>query len=589
MSALLLSSAIFRRSTSVSGAVLPHQIGSPVLLRLALSPSGRIAGPLPFLAAFRQQYSHYGCSPIGSWALGRFHPERRHVVVHGRNAVARLYARYILTGAALSAYGVGRSRAYCEAFAGGGEDVIHIDTLAGEEEVMDVKTLLGNTKLSRFWAAGKRIVALSLLAAPMTLLYPLAALSNAQSINEFTWEYALYATEKAGPTFIKLCQWASTRADLFPIEFCSRFARLQDSTRGHAWKDTDKLLRETLGEDWRDTIDLVGEDPIGSGCIGQVYKGRLAKDVGLHPKGMVVAVKIQHPNVKKKVTIDFYLLNKIAALFESIPRLNLSYLSLRDSVEQFGSIMFPQLDLSCEARNLQQFRHDFRDDELICFPQPLMELSSSDLLIEEFVHGNPILSYMKDGNTLQDRRDLAELGLRAVLNMIFLHDFVHGDLHPGNLLVNKTDRGKLRLNLIDAGLVVKMGPADHKNLIGVMGSFVKRDGRNAAKLMIDNSKHCEATDLDVELFCNGIAQICKDDEQNNFMEKIGDYVTDICYMACKHKVKLEAKFINVALACEIVEGIASSLNPDLTVQEMALPLVLKAEVLHGLRQAKLPW
>ena len=69
----------------------------------------------------------------------------------------------------------------------------------------------------------------------------------------------------------------------------------------------------------------------------------------------------------------------------------------------------------------------------------------------------------------------------------------------------------------------------------------------------------------------------------NFLESVGDYITDICYLACKHKVKLEAAFINAALACEIMEGLASSLYPDMAVQRIALPMVLKAEMMHGMK------
>ena len=64
---------------------------------------------------------------------------------------------------------------------------------------------------------------------------------------------------------------------------------------------------------------------------------------------------------------------------------------------------------------------------------------------------------------------------------------------------------------------------------------------------------------------------------------MGDYITDICFLACKHKVKLEAAFINAALACEIMEGLASALYPDMQVQSVALPMVLKAEMMHGLK------
>lgn len=70
--------------------------------------------------------------------------------------------------------------------------------------------------------------------------------------------------------------------------------------------------------------------------------------------------------------------------------------------------------------------------------------------------------------------------------------------------------------------------------------------------------------------------------QQNFVEHIGDYITDICYLACRHRVKLEAAFINAGLSVEIIEGIASALYPDIKVKSTAMPLVMKAEMMHRL-------
>jgi aarF domain-containing kinase len=158
-------------------------------------------------------------------------------------------------------------------------------------------------------------------------------------------------------------------------------------------------------------------------------------------------------------------------------------------------------------------------------------------------------------------------------------------LHPGNIIVDRNEkaRGKpLRMNMIDCGLVVEMGENEHVNLVKILGAFIKRDGYLAGQLMVDTAKKCQATEMDVEMFCRGIQKICDDDLDNNFLESVGDYLADICYLACVHKVKLEAAFINAALACEIMEGLASSLYPDMQVQRIALPMVAKAELMHRL-------
>ena len=174
--------------------------------------------------------------------------------------------------------------------------------------------------------------------------------------------------------------------------------------------------------------------PIGSGCIAQVYKAKLKKDTTLIPAGSDVAIKVSHPHILHKVCVDFYILNKITKLMEAVPYINLDYLSMRDSVEQFRDIMLPQLDLRVEARNLSRFRRDFADDPRVKFPQPVMDLTTDKVLVEAFVHGEPILNYCDEGRKpTKDREHLAKLGFETVMKMVFLYDFIHGDLHPGRL------------------------------------------------------------------------------------------------------------------------------------------------------------
>jgi aarF domain-containing kinase len=487
---------------------------------------------------------------------------------------ARLYARHVLAAAAVAA-ATARRRTRLEQLV-----VVEppSDWLRWEKKSWADELLasLGRNKLERFGSATRRIASLLVLAAPLTLLVPLSCVS--ERATAWSWAYALWSIEQAGPTYIKLVQWATTRQDLFSPEFCQYFGKLRDETTGHAWQATVDTLLEDLGIG-ADFLQLETK-PIGSGCIAQVYKGKLTQPSGPYPVGTDIAVKVQHPGIWDKVCVDFYILGKAAAWLERIPYLNLSYLSLADSVRQFRDIMLPQLDLTLEANHLQRFNRDFRDDDRVAFPEPLKELTTTRVLTETFCHGTPILEYTKAPPKV--REELAYLGLSTTLKMIFLHDFLHGDLHPGNILVSNTPKGDIKLNLLDCGLVVEMGPEQHINLVKILGAFTRRDGRLAGQLMVDTSSHCQASPLDVELFVNGIERIILDDAKNNFVENVGDYITDICYMACVRKVKLEASFINAALAIEIIEGIAQQLHPQIVVTKEALPLIVKAEMMHRL-------
>jgi aarF domain-containing kinase len=280
---------------------------------------------------------------------------------------------------------------------------------------------LGNSKLHRAWSALRRIVSLTTLAAPLVVLYPASLVSR--HAHDWTWSYALWSIEQAGPTFIKLVQWATTRHDLFSPEFCTYFGQLRDKTAGHGWAATQTILKQDLGDHVYQYLQL-DPKPIGSGCIAQVYKGTLQQAVDKYPVGTQVAVKVQHPGIWHKVCVDFYIMGKVAKFLEDVPYLNLRYLSLRDTVRQFRDIMLPQLDLTLEAQHLQRFNRDFASDDQVDFPKPLQGLTSQRVLTETFVYGTPILSFLKAPEAV--RQELAYLGLTTTLKMIFLNDFLHG-------------------------------------------------------------------------------------------------------------------------------------------------------------------
>lgn len=140
---------------------------------------------------------------------------------------------------------------------------------------------------------------------------------------------------------------------------------------------------------------------------------------------------MQHPHILEKVCLDFYIMNKFASILEYIPYLNLDYLSMKDSVDQFRDIMLPQLDLRVEAHNLKRFRRDFEGETQIAFPEPLVDLTSREVLVEKFVEGEPMLNFVKKEDEFhrrKDREELASIGLKTVMKMIFLNDFIHADL-----------------------------------------------------------------------------------------------------------------------------------------------------------------
>lgn len=142
-------------------------------------------------------------------------------------------------------------------------------------------------KAFRLW---RRFIKLLVTLAPVAALYPLQKLLGSSSSSEeqdahdlmmgsktvdgpLGWylSMCLYCVEFSGAAVVKLMQWAGSRPDLFGQDFCSVFSRLQDDTTPHSWRYTERVMRETHGDDWKDRIQL--GKVIGSGCIGQVFEG----------------------------------------------------------------------------------------------------------------------------------------------------------------------------------------------------------------------------------------------------------------------------------------------------------------------------
>ncbi|KZZ99471.1 ABC-1 transporter [Moelleriella libera RCEF 2490] len=296
------------------------------------------------------------------------------------------------------------------------------------------------------------------------------------------YEFLVKAMELAGPAFIKLGQWAASRSDIFPNEMCDTMSKLHSNAPAHSMHATRKTVEAAFGgRRFGDIFDEFDEKPLGVGAIAQVYKAKLkaelAQSGGLdgrirrrrrhssssdtssssdsaESKGLsenvrrnvdtvlksspkrvpssYVAVKVLHPKVERTVRRDLRIMGFFASVLNAVP--TMEWLSLPDEVQQFGEMMKLQLDLRIEAANLETFRRNFRDRTTASFPYPYTDFTTRNVLIEEFAQGIPLADFMDNGGGVF-QHDIADEGLDAFLRMLLLDNFVHADLHPGNIMV----------------------------------------------------------------------------------------------------------------------------------------------------------
>ncbi|KAG2022967.1 atypical/ABC1/ABC1-C protein kinase [Coprinopsis cinerea AmutBmut pab1-1] len=271
--------------------------------------------------------------------------------------------------------------------------------------------------------------------------------------------YLVQQMEAAGPTFIKLAQWAASRVDLFPPILCERLGALHSQGTPHPFSHTKKVVEAVFQRPFDQVFEEFDQTPIGSGAIAQVYRATLKRDLippsyhgprrtrqvggALGPiiledpppsaPTASVAIKILHPRVEKTISRDLAIMHFFASCISLLP--GMKWLSLPEEVLVFGEMMNQQLDLRHEADNLITFEANFAPRKVpVTFPRPLKIWSSKDILVEEYQNALPLETFLRNGGGPYDYQ-IATVGLNAFLTMLLLDNFVHSDLHPGNIMI----------------------------------------------------------------------------------------------------------------------------------------------------------
>ena len=143
--------------------------------------------------------------------------------------------------------------------------------------------------------------------------------------------------EAAGPTYIKLGQWASTRPDLFPESMFDALTALHDQIAPHSFAETERVMTEAFGRPYTEVFAALDYEPIGSGCIAQVYVGRLRPEFADGRTDLDVAVKVVHPGTEKNMRRDLRLMLFGARLLETLVP-SVQWLGVVDVVERFAEV-----------------------------------------------------------------------------------------------------------------------------------------------------------------------------------------------------------------------------------------------------------
>jgi len=270
--------------------------------------------------------------------------------------------------------------------------------------------------------------------------------------------------ERLGPTFVKLGQLLSTRADLLLLPVLEGLARLQDRVAPFPFAEAEEIVTGELGVRLSKAFSVFEEEPIAAASLGQVHRAALRD-------GRPVAVKVQRPGLRPRIVDDMDALGGIASMLDRHTEVG-RRLGLEAVVEQLRRGLLSELDYRQEARNLQTLADNLAEFERIVVPRPVEDYSSERVLTSDFIRGEKVTGISPLSRIDTDGAALAEELFRAYLWQILVDGFVHADPHPGNVFL--TEDG--RIALLDPGMVAHVSPRLQDRLLQLL--LAVSDGRS---------------------------------------------------------------------------------------------------------------
>ncbi len=367
--------------------------------------------------------------------------------------------------------------------------------------------------------------------------------------------------EELGPSFVKLGQIVSTRADVLPLDVITELRKLQDAVSPVPFDDIKLRAETSLGVELSELFESIDPQPLAAASVAQVHRAKLKTPSGTEE----VVIKVQRPGIGETIASDLDILHSFAALLErAVPESRIY--SPVGLVQQFDRAITSELDFTTEAENASRFAANFADQPYVKFPKAYREASSKHVITLEYLDGCKINQAVAQGFS---GPRLARIATKLVIKQIFEDGFFHADPHPGNVLILGTPE-KPVYALIDLGMVGRLSPRMRDQTVDLMVAAIRRDYEAVADAMlalasptrkIDNNAYRAEVALLADRY---LGKQLKDIE-------MGILIRDLVRTATKYGLEVPPDFLLVGKALMTIEGIGKEIAPDLDILEEAKP------------------
>ena len=383
--------------------------------------------------------------------------------------------------------------------------------------------------------------------------------------------------ERLGPTFIKLGQLLSTRADLLPTPYLDALAKLQDQIDPISYEEVERIVSGELGVRISKAFAEFETTPLAAASLAQVHRAYMRD-------GRAVVVKVQRPNIRELIADDLDALLEIAHFLDTHTELGRRY-EFENMLFDLRKSLLRELDFTTEARNLNTISRNLSEFENIIVPEPIEDYTTTRILTMEYLPGKKVTSLNPLRLLEINGSELADELFRAYLKQLLIDGLFHADPHPGNVFL--TDDNCIAL--LDLGMVGHVTSSFQDNLLRLLLSIAEGRGEMAAESAIKMGEAKEG--FDRNKFTNRIVDLVAENSDAVLSRANAGVVTlEITKISAECWFRLPSQFTMIAKALmnldRVVYVLDPGFDPNAVIREEAQG-ILERNILRSLAPANL--
>lgn len=369
--------------------------------------------------------------------------------------------------------------------------------------------------------------------------------------------------EELGPSFVKLGQLMSTRADLFPPEYIEEFKKLQDRVPPIPFSDVKGVIESELGRPLEAIFEEFSSESIAAASVGQVHIAKLFT-------GEKVAVKVVRPGIEKKIREDirlmYYMAEKIEQTFE-MGRI----LAVSNLVREFERIIFRELDMLIEAGSIEKFGTNFKDDPEIHIPAVHWGYTTKSVLVMEHIDGIKMDDVEAIKAHSMDPKEVAMIGLRSFSRQLMEYGFFHADPHPGNTIVMYDGR----VGLVDFGITGYLDQEMMRQIANLFLGYAEHDYDLIMDALADAGLINEET-MDLKSFRVDLKDMSESFYGRSLQNiSVKDVYDQLMQLVLKYRVRLPRNLLLLLKTFIQTEALGKILGSDASILEVTKPFARK--------------